>query len=141
MSPDAYSAAIDLLGKRAMFSGALIGRLEGMNFAPADIAQALERLKARGLLSDEALAASLAEREQSKKHASRQRISEKLESMGAPSEVIETVLAALPEDSVTAEAALASKRLVSTAAAGRYLARLGFEDTVIESALEGAFQH
>lgn len=93
-----YDKALETLARRAR-SAADLGRwLRARDFTPDDIAAALERLTALGLLDDLAFARGFARTRAAGRGFGRRRIAAELARKGVPRDVVDAVLAELAED-------------------------------------------
>lgn len=125
MSLPAYSRSLDALSRRARSSRELSRWLADRGYAQADIAEAIERLTASGLLDDAKYAYAFARTRLVDRHQSPRRVSAELARRGVPRDVADQAIAAVTADSdVDAEAAI-------EAAARKRLRALSVRDPVV----------
>jgi len=111
-------------------------KLAQRRFAPAEIAEALDRLTGQGYLDDRATAKRFVESRSAGRGEGRLRLRGELLKRGVSGEVAETVLAeVLPEDDLESARWAATRFLrggrKSPEALGRHLARKGFSRRAI----------
>lgn len=94
-----WDCALRYLGQRAHSRTEIETKLARRDFQKEDIAKAMERLEAAGLLDDEQFAADFVRSRLGRRSASRQELRYELKKRGIEPEVLRRTLAALPEDS------------------------------------------
>lgn len=142
MAVSCYDRAVALLAARSHFSRELGGKLLSRGYAEDEVAAALGRLTASGLLDDRRTAEQFVAERLSRGPQGRALLLAELLRRGLGEEDAAAVLdAALPEDELAAarEAAAVWERRGGTdaAALGRHLARKGFSRRAIVAVLRG----
>jgi regulatory protein len=92
MTPSAYNKALDALARRSRSTRDLERWLREREFPPEEIAEAVERLTAAGLLSDERFALSFARSRLVDRGMSRRRVAMELTRHGVDRELVEEVM-------------------------------------------------
>lgn len=147
MPADCHDRALRLLAVRPRSRQELASRLRRAGFEPEAVEAELVRLESVGLVDDDAFARQLAEHHVAGRRSGRRAVQAALAAKGVRRDVIDDVVAALPEDeserarAVAEDRARALRALPAEKAYGRlvaYLARRGYEPAVARDAARAA---
>jgi regulatory protein len=145
-----YQKAAQLLAARPHFRAELAAKLVRRGFPADEIAAALDRLAAQGLLDDRRTAADFIAHRRERSHEGVLRLRAELVRRGAPADAVDAALSGLDDEDDLAAALAAAARWgagkagsprredtrENTAALARHLARKGFSRHAIVAALK-----
>ncbi len=132
----ALGFAIEALRKKDLFESETRTLLTERGFLAADVDPAIQRLRSQGVLNDMRLASRLANNLANDKRWGDGRIRAQLNERGADPQTIEQVVTELAPEPERAQSALYKAHKTSPASAARYLAARGFDEYVVQEALE-----